>query len=136
MQAVRYRSGIDARTGRIITGRVHLAQSLATIWTTRIGERAMLLDFGTNLRSRLAEDIDGALALDIYDDLVTAVRRWEPEYRATEFQLVTLTKIGALGLRHAGLYYPEGRLGNFEIVEDFGGVSSLARYEPLARRVA
>lgn len=136
MRAVRYRTGIDARTGRIIGGRAHLAQSLAKIWMTRIGERVMLLDFGTDLRSHLAEDVTGALALEIYDDLTTAVQRWEPEYRAVEMQLVNLTRIGGLGLRHAGLYFPEGRLGNVDLVEDFGGVSSLARYENLARRAA
>lgn len=136
MQAVRYRSGIDARTGRFLKGRAHLAQSLAKIWATRIGERVMLLDFGSNLRSHLSEDVTGALALEIYDDLITSAHRWEPEYRAVEMQLVTLTRLGQLGLRHAGLYYPEGRLGNYAIVEDFGGVSALARYETLARRAA
>lgn len=135
MQAVRYRSGIDARTGGIITGRAHLAQSIATIWTTRMGERVMLLGFGSNLRSHLAEDITAGLALEIYDDLTSAIYRWEPEYRVAEMQLVTLTRIGGLGLRHAGKYYPEGRYGLYGIVEDFGGVASLARYENTARRL-
>lgn len=136
MQAVRYRSGIDAETGRVITGRVHLAQSLAMIWTTRISERFMLLDFGSHLRSHLAEDITGGLALEIYDDLTTTVVRWEPEYRVEEMQLVRLTRIGALGLRHGGTYYPEGRFGNYALRETFGGVSSLARYEGVALRRA
>lgn len=132
MQAIRYRSGISASTGRVITGRVHLAQSIATIWRTRVGERIMLLPFGSNLRSRLAEDVTGALALELYDDLTTAVRTWEPEYRITTMQLVSLTIKGGLGLRHVGLYYPEGRFGNYSLQESFGAVSDLARYERLA----
>lgn len=138
MQAVRYRSGVDRATGRIITGRIHLAQSLAVIWLTRLDERVMRLNFGSGLRSHLAEDVTTALALEIYDDLVTAAHRWEPEYRVSEMQMVTLTRIGGLGLRHAGTYYPEGRLGNYDLTELFGGVSSLARYESLAltRRAA
>lgn len=132
MQAVRYRSGIDGQTGRVIIGRVHLAQSLAQIWTTSLGKRVMLLDFGSKLRSHLAEDITGALALEIYDDLTSAVYAYEPEYRVAEMQLVKLTRLGGLGLRHGGIYYPEGRFGNYAIQEDFGGVSSLARYEGLA----
>jgi hypothetical protein len=135
MQAVRYRSGIDARTGRIISGQVHLAQSLAKIWLTRIGEREMLLDFGTDLRSHLAEDVTGALALEIYDDLTTSVYRNEPEYRVAEMQLVSLTRVGGLGLRHGGIYYPEGRFGNYALQEKFGGVAALARYENVARRL-
>ena len=136
MQAIRYRSGVDARTGLLIRGQVHLAQSVASIWSTRIGERIMLLPYGANLRSHLAEDITGALALEIYDDLTTAVIRWEPEYRVAEMQLVSLTRKGGLGLRHAGLYYPEGRYGNYSVQEDFGAVSDLAQYERLARRAA
>jgi len=136
VQAIRYRRGVDASTGRIISGQVHLAQSIATIWATRIGERIMLLLFGSNLRSHLAEDIDGALALEIYDDLTTAVIRWEPEYRVVEMQLVSLTRKGGLGLRHGGLYYPEGRYGNYTLSERFGTVSALAQYEGLARRAA
>ena len=134
MQAVRYRSGIDAETGGVLTGRAHLAQSIAFLWGVRFGEYAMLLDYGTDLRSHLAEDVNGALALEIYDDLTTAILKWEPEYRVSEMQLVSLTRLGGLGLRHDGDYYPEGRFGNYDIREDFGGIAALARYETLARR--
>ncbi|MGF3027834.1 GPW/gp25 family protein [Methylobacterium aquaticum] len=134
MQAVRYRQGFDAMTGRPLVGRAHLAQSLGIIWGTRIGEMAMDLDFGTALRSHLAEDVGGDLALRIYDDLTTSAERYEPEYRVREMQLVRLTRDGGLGLRHGGLYYPEGRLGNYAIAEPFGELSALARYEAVARR--
>lgn len=133
MQAIRYRSGIDASSGRIITGRKHLAQSIATIWATRPGERIMLLSFGSNLRSHLAEDITGPLALEIYDDLIQTVIDWEPEYRIAEMQLVSLTLKGGLGIQHGGIYYPEGRFGNYAISEKFGRVTDLAQYERLAR---
>ena len=132
MQAVRYRSGIDARTGGIIRGQVHLAQSVATIWSTRVGERIMLLGFGSNLRSHLSDDITTLLAFGLYDDMVQCVIDWEPEYRMVDFQLVALTRKGGLGIRHAGLYYPEGRYGNYDLVEPFGTVSDLAAYERLA----
>lgn len=136
MLAVRYRTGLDPATGKILRGQAHLAQSLVRIWLTRTDTRVMLLDFGSDLRSHLAEDITPALALEIYDDLITAAHRWEPEYRIGELQLVTLTRVGGLGLRHAGTYFPEGRFGNFEIQEPFGTVSALAAYERLARRAA
>ena len=135
LQAVRYRRGIDASSGRELVGREHLALSLAKIWTTRLGERVELLDFGSKLRSHLAEDVNAALVLEIYNDLTSAVYQWEPEYRVVEMQVVRLTRIGGLGLRHGGLYYPEGRFGNYGIVESFGGVSALARYEQAAMRL-
>lgn len=127
---------MDRRTGRWLQGQPHLAQSLAVIWATRLDALLMQLDFGSNLRSHLAEDVTAALALEIYDSLETAVRAWEPEYRPKEYQLVTLSRIGGLGLRHSGTYYPEGRFGNFAITEPFGTVSSLAQYERLARAAA
>lgn len=134
MQAVRYRQGFNAETGRPLVGRAHLAQSLGVIWGTRVGELVMLLDFGANLRSHLAEDVTGDLALQIYDDLTTAAERYEPEYRVREMQLVRLTRDGGLGLRHGGIYYPEGRFGNYAISEQFGELSALSRYEAVARR--
>ncbi len=132
MQAIRYRSGLDARTGRLIRGQIHLAQSVALIWTTRVGERIMLLGFGSDLRSHLSEDVNPALALALYDDMAQSIIDWEPEYRMVDFQLVSLTRKGGLGIRHAGLYYPEGRYGNYTFVERFGTVSDLASYEGLA----
>ncbi|EAU40157.1 prophage LambdaW5, baseplate assembly protein W, putative [Fulvimarina pelagi HTCC2506] len=133
---VRYRSGVDGVTGKLLTGKAHLAQSLAVLWTTRPGQRFMLLDFGDDLRAFLAEDITPDLALDIYDDLVTATHSFEPEYRIANLQLVSLTRIGGLGLRHDGTYYPEGRLGNYAIAEPFGDLAPLAAREALARRFA
>jgi phage baseplate assembly protein W len=112
--AIRYRMGIDAVTGEPISGVRHLVQSLGKIWTTRLDSLPMLLDFGNNLRGLLSEDIEPALSLAIYNEMVLSAARWEPEYELTELQLVLLKETGTLGLRHGGLYYPEGRLGNYE----------------------
>lgn len=117
--AVRYRTGIDGRTGKVLTGAAHLAQSLETIWMTRLDQLVMNLDFGSDLRAHLAEDLTPALALEIYNDLVVAAHKFEPEYRVDELQLVKLTEFGTLGLRHGGLYYPEGRFGNYSIAIPF-----------------
>ena len=114
---IRYRSGIDDKTGKLIVGFPHCRQSLRKIWTTRTNVRLMRLAFGANLRDHLSEDLTPALALDIYDDLVTAAHRWEPEYRVTSLRFVKLTEQGGLGLAYSGLYYPEGRFGNYSIVE-------------------
>jgi phage baseplate assembly protein W len=115
VQAIRYRTGIDGRTGRALTGQAHLIQSLETIWTTRRNLRVMLLDFGSDLRGLLSEDLTPALALQIYYELAVTVELWEPEYRIDSMQFVSLSQGGALGLRHGGLYFPEGRLGNYDI---------------------
>jgi phage baseplate assembly protein W len=117
MRAVRYRTGTCARTGLFLRGWPHCAQSLGKIWQTRLGTRSMRLAFGSELRSHLGEDITPELALDIYTDLTVAAHTYEDEYRVQQMQLVALTREGVLGLSHSGIYYPEGRFGNYEDAE-------------------
>lgn len=135
-QAVRYRTGIDRTTGKPLVGWAHVQQSLTVIWTTRLGELVMLLPFGSNLRSWLAEDLTPATALGIYGDLVGAAHRWEPEYRISTLQFVLANRDGALGLRHGGTYYPEGRFGNYDLAIPVGAGAPIIVREQLARRVA
>lgn len=121
---------MNRRTGLILSGWDHVRQSLEVIWTTHVGDRVMLLEFGSVLRSLLAEDLTPALALQIYDELVTAAHRFEPEYRLQELQFVRLSESGMLALKHSGLYYPEGRLGNYAIaVPAFAAPQRLGRWE-------
>ena len=136
MQAVRYRTGIDKTTGKLLVGWAHVQQSLAVIWTTRFEERVMLLDFGSNLRSWLAEDLTPATALGIYGDLIEAAHKWEPEYRVATLQFVLADRGGSLGLRHGGVYYPEGRLGNYERGIQVGAGAPIIIREQMTRRVA
>lgn len=126
---VRYRQGIDAKTGKPLSGALHLAQSLGKIWETRINTRAMLLDFGADLRSLLSEDLTPEIALLLYNELAVTAARWEPEYLITQLQLVRLTDSGALGFRHGGIYYPEGRFGNYDLAVSLGlGATAPSRF--------
>ena len=114
MAAIRYRSGYDETTGKIISGPAHLAQSLRTIWRTRLTEVFMLLDFGSDIRGLLAEDVTPELALMLYNEMVGAASLWEPEFEVSTLQLVIFNEFGTLGVRYGGTYYPEGRFGNYE----------------------
>ncbi len=136
MQAVAYRTGIDERTGKLLVGWAHVQQSLAVIWTTTLKSRVMRLAFGSTLRSWLAEDLTPATALGIYTDLVVATHMFEPEYRITTLQFVDATRLGGLGLRHAGTYYPEGRLGNYDRAIPVGAGAPIILRETIARRIA
>lgn len=136
MTALRYRTGIDRWTGRPLTGWPHVQQSLACIWQTRLEERVMLLDFGSNLRSWLAEDLTPVTALGIYADLIEAAHKWEPEYRISTLQFVQASRDGSLGLRHGGVYYPEGRLGNYALAEQRSAIAPIVLSRSPVRRVS
>jgi phage baseplate assembly protein W len=114
---IRYRNGIEARTGRPLSGRAHLEQSIVKIVMTIPTERVMRLDFGMNPTRHIGRNISAALAARFYRDVIVAVHRWEPEYRIRRLQLVTLGRIGSLGVLFEGTYYPEGRFGNYAIAE-------------------
>lgn len=117
---IRYRMGINARTGKLLAGPEHLAQSLGKIWHTRINTRVMRLPFGADLRSLLSEDLTPAIALLLYNEMVASAARWEPEYVLSQLQLVTMSESGQLGIRHGGIYFPEGRFGNYDLAVDLG----------------
>lgn len=114
---IRYRNGIDARTGRPLSGFAHLQQSIAKIVMTIPTERVMRLDFGMNPTRQIGRNLSARLAAEFYRDVIVAVHRWEPEYRIRRLQLVTLDRVGALGVLFEGTYYPEGRFGNYAIAE-------------------
>ena len=115
MHAVRYRTGTNRFTGKVLRGIAHVHQSLGVIWTTRLQQLVMDLDFGSDPRGHLSEDMTPGLALQIYATLVTAAHTVEPEYRISSLRLVRITRDGSLGLKYAGTYYPEGRFGKYDI---------------------
>lgn len=114
---IRYRTGVDARTGKVLRGRAHLDQSIAKIVTTAIGERVMRLDFGCGLVRQIGRNIHAAFLLHLYGDLIAAVHRWEPEARIKHVRLVSVERTGGYAFAIGGLYFPEGRFGNYEISE-------------------
>ena len=117
----RYRVGSDRTTGRMLTGWAHCQQSVAVILSTQLEARLMRLDFGCELIGQIGKNLTELRVLQIYRSVVTAVHRWEPEYRIRRLALESVERVGGLSLRTEGLYYPEGRLGNYAIIETVSG---------------
>lgn len=74
-------TGMDASTGRAITGDAHESQSIATILNTPIGSRVMRRDFGSLLPELVDQPMNNALLLKIYAATALALQRWEPRRR-------------------------------------------------------
>jgi len=115
--SVDYRNGMSSRTGRPLAGAAHLEQSLDKIVTTIPTEVVMLLDFGLDPTRRLGRNISPVMAAQLYRDFVTAVHKWEPEYRVSRMQLVDVGRDGSLALYVEGRYYPHGRFGDYSFWE-------------------
>jgi len=114
---INYRRGISQTTGALLSGYAHLQQSLLKIIMTIPTERVMRLDFGLDPTRRLGRNISPLLVATLWRDFVTAVHAYEPEYRITRMQLVSVDRTGALAIYLEGRYFPEGRLGNYALEE-------------------
>lgn len=114
---IRYRSGIDRRTGQALTGFDHVRQSIEVILTTHLTERWMLLEFGHPGLRVIGRNLTAPVILSLYKETRRVIRRWEPEYDITRFRLLAAEATGTLALGTSGTYYPEGRFGNFAIAE-------------------
>lgn len=97
--------GMNARTGRSISGINHLRQSLSEILTTPIGTRVMRRDFGSRLYELVDAPMNNATLLDLYSATAEALVRWEPRFRLTRIQ-VSEARPGHVTLRLQGEYRP------------------------------
>lgn len=102
-------SGMNAMTGRRLSGIAHLQQSVRDILTTPIGSRVMRRDYG----SRLFELVDAPMTpetlLEIYKSVADALELWEPRLRLTRVQVSAASEAGRLHLDLEGLYLPDGQ---------------------------
>lgn len=126
---IRYRTDMDRRTGGLIRGWPACSQSIETILQTHLTERVWRLSFGSRLVRHIGRNLAPELVAAIYRDATVAIHRWEPEFRVRRLDVTSIERTGGLGLAIRGLYYPEGRLNNYTIVENADGVFALAASE-------
>jgi uncharacterized protein len=96
-------AGIDRRTGKLLDGFAHVAQSIEVIFTTRLGERVQRRWFGSPITTMLGKSLTPATVLRFFTYLVVAIEVWEPRYKVTRI----VPGSNALG---------EVRKGNFSFV--------------------
>ncbi|HFX2802444.1 TPA: GPW/gp25 family protein [Pseudomonas aeruginosa] len=79
--------GMNASTGRTVSDRQHLVQSIADVLTTPIGSRVMRREYGSNLPDLIDWPHNGATRLQAYAATAMALMRWEPRLRLSRVQL-------------------------------------------------
>lgn len=78
--------GVDRATGKPLSDRAHLAQSIADILSTPIGSRPMRRDYGSALFELIDQAGNGRGVQRLYAAIATALARWEPR--------ISLTRVG------------------------------------------
>lgn len=104
--------GMDRNTGRGLSGWPHVMQSLLVIWTTALGEREMLGQFGSGLPGELGKPLTEARMLTIKQAINVATDMWEPRYAINRVTVLTVNRDGRTGIRVDGQYRPRGHLGD------------------------
>jgi uncharacterized protein len=79
--------GMNASTGRAISGVDHLYQSIADILTTPIGSRVMRRDYGSQVPEMIDHPLHGANVVRLYAATAYALMLWESRIRLTSVQL-------------------------------------------------
>lgn len=79
--------GMNATTGRALSGDAHLRQSIADILTTPIGSRVMRRDYGSQLADLIDWPVNDSTRLLAYAATAMALMRWEPRIRLSRVQL-------------------------------------------------
>lgn len=73
--------GMNAATGRHLSGSAHISQSIGTILSTPLGSRVMRRDFGSVIPALIDQPLNRATVLRLYSAAVVAIQQWEPRVR-------------------------------------------------------
>ncbi|MEX0304350.1 MAG: GPW/gp25 family protein [Leisingera sp.] len=100
--------GIDATTGKSLSGLDHLRQSVRDILTTPIGTRVMRRDYGSRLYSLVDEPMNDATRLDMMAATYEALETWEPRLQLDSIS-VEMPEPGNVLVSLQGVYLPDGQ---------------------------
>ncbi len=71
-------TGMDAATGKELSGLGRLRQSIADILRTPLGSRVMRAEYGSRLHELVDAPLNAANIAEIYAAAAEALGRWEP----------------------------------------------------------
>jgi phage baseplate assembly protein W len=89
--------GMNAVTGRSISGVEHLSQSIGKILSTPLGSCIQRRSFGSEVPDLIDAPSNGATQIRLYAAIATALMRWEPRLTVTRVQLLTDTDAAFAG---------------------------------------
>jgi len=100
--------GIDAKTGKALSGIDHLRQSVADILGTPIGSRVMRREYGSRLFELVDRPVNATWIADANAWTAEALDRWEPRIALDRVVVAEITDEGRPVLDLYGTYLPDG----------------------------
>lgn len=100
-------NGIDASTGKSLSGKDHLRQSIRDILMTRRGTRVMRRDYGSNLPNLVDAPMNAETLSDIIAESAIAIAMWETRIDLTQVT-VDEAQPGRVVISLYGTYTPTG----------------------------
>lgn len=91
--------GMNATTGRAISGLDHLYQSIGQIVSTPLASRVKRRTFGSDIPDLIDAPNNGATRTRLYAAIATALMRWEPRLTLTRVTLATDTDNAGQGVQ-------------------------------------
>lgn len=105
--------GIDATTGRSLSGWPHVVQSLRDIFLTPFGRRLMREWYGSLVPEALGRNITRPEVLPVVASITSAVEQWEPRFRVVDVAIDGAdARTGALKIELRGRFRPRALLGD------------------------
>jgi hypothetical protein len=103
-------TGINARTGEVLTGFPEVLQSLQKVFSTWQGERVMREWFGNPGLKLLGENQTEATVIQWFNILYMLTELFEPRYKISHFEVNDMTQLGFSDFTLVGRYRPYAHL--------------------------
>lgn len=103
-------TGINARTGEVLTGFPEVLQSLEKIFSTGQGQRVMREWFGNPGLKLLGENQTEATVLLWFNTLYMLCELFEPRFKVVYFELNDMNQLGFTDFTLVGQYRPYAHL--------------------------
>lgn len=96
--------GMQAATGRTISGLVHLYQSIRDILITRKGSRVMRADYGSDLMALVDGAVNAAWLAAVVVEVAEALERWESRFSLSAVEVTEGESAGRVNIKLEGAY--------------------------------